>query len=188
MSRLINGLRWRLAEQNQLALPITQQAAFFDDKYGIVWRETAFVDTKLTVVAELHFSMNDFSVQAENQQIQPIVQRFREIGSDAIGFIELQPAAYLVARRVRAENDQFVPGKSRQPGQRYFALLPVTDFLLDCPAYLSTAQVAIDVAATGKCNDAQGTRNEMAVRPLGRNRMWRYQANFTRERAARPES
>ena len=89
MSRLINGLRWRLAEQNQLALPITQQAAFFDDKYGIAWRETAFVDTKLTVVAELHFSMNDFSVQAENQQIQPIVQRFREIGSDAIGFIEL---------------------------------------------------------------------------------------------------
>ena len=188
MSRLINGLRWRLAEQNQLALAVTQQAALFDDKYGIAWRETAFVDTKLTVVAELHFSMNDFSVQAENQQIQPIVQRFREIGSDAIGFIELQPAAYLVARRVRAENDQFVPGKSRQPGQRYFALLPVTDFLLDCPAYLSTAQVAIDVTATGKCNDAQGTRNEMAVRPLGRNRMWRYQANFTRERAARPES
>ena len=148
MSRGINGLRWRLAEQNELALAITQHAALFDDEYGIAWGETAFIDTKSAVVAELHFSMNDFSVQAEDQQIQPVVQGLGEIGRKAIAFIELQPAAYLVARRVGAKNDQFIPGKSGQFGQRDLALLPVTDFLLDRPTHFATTQVAIDVPAT----------------------------------------
>ncbi len=148
------GLRWSFPEQNELALTVTEHAAWFDGEYGIARCETAFLDTKFAVVAELGFSMDNFSVQAEDQQIQPIVQGFREVGGDAIGFADLQPAAYFVAGCIRTEDDQFVPGKSGKTGERDLILPPVADFLFERPADFSAGGKAVNVAASGKGGDA----------------------------------
>lgn len=129
--------------------------------------------------------VDDFPVLPKDQQTQPVVQGFREIGGLAIGFVESQPVAYLIAWRVGTEDHQFVPGKSGKTGERDFGLLLVADFLLDRPADLTAGCVAVDFAASGKANDAQGTRNDLAaqqavwpVRVPGRNRMSPHQVKF----------
>jgi hypothetical protein len=144
-----------LPKQNQLALAVTERGAWFDDEQGIPGRETAFLDPEFTVVTELDFVMNDFSVQAKNQQIQAVVQGFREIGRLASGFIKLQSAAYFMAGRVGTEDNQFIPRKSGQLGEGDSGLLAIANFLLERPADLAAGCVAVDIAASGEREEAQ---------------------------------
>ena len=88
----------------------------FNEKYGILRCETdPVIDTKLAVIAEMNFPMDDFPVLQENQQAESIIKRLRQIGCRASELIKLQTSADFVVRRVGTENNQFIPAK---PGQR----------------------------------------------------------------------
>ncbi len=145
--------------QNEIRFAIAAATVWLDDKNSCLRCEAALINLESAVPAELDFSVDNFSVPAENQQTKAIVKRLREIGCNTCTFIQLQALADFLARGVSAENDQFVPRESGQAGQGDFRLLPVTNFPLDGPANLSAGQIAIDVTASSQQDDRQGTQN-----------------------------
>lgn len=148
-----------LRTQNKVGFAVAAGTVWLDDKNSCLRCEAPLINIESAVPAKLDFSVDNFSILAENQQTKAIVKRLREIGCNTCTFIQLQALADFLARGVSAENDQFVPRESGQAGQGDFRLLPVTNFPLDGPANLSAGQIAIDVTASSQQDDRQGTQN-----------------------------
>ena len=70
----VRGLRGGLLrKQNEIGFAVAAGTVWFDDKNRCLGCETALINLETAVPAELDFSVDNFSILAENQQTKAIV-------------------------------------------------------------------------------------------------------------------